>query len=300
MVEPSVDGNVYIGPAGWSYPDWKGIVYEKSQSSHVAGLTVISSLFDLVEINVTFYRPITATLCTHWLSTIRTNPRFVFTVKAPRLLTHERGEQPDASCAQQFRESLAPLIESHRLGAVLLQFPWSFIRSRLHRAYLSRLTDLFSELPLCIEMRHDSWIHPEFFKGLTERKIAFCAIDQPLLHSCIRTFVKITAPFAYIRLHGRNREHWFKEGSSRDQRYDYLYTREELAPWIEKIIGLRREVQDLFVVTNNHYRGQAVVNALELQAALGLKRGPVPHCLLNTYPHLKEMADDTLCPPSLF
>ncbi len=92
---------------------------------------------------------------------------------------------------------------------------------------------------------------------------------------------------AYARLHGRNAEHWFRAESGRNDRYNYLYKGAELDEWVEKVRNMKKQVNDLFMITNNHYRGQAVVNALEMQSALGiLPQNPAPW-LVDYYEQLK-------------
>jgi len=273
----------HIGTAGWSYPDWKGIVYPPSGVRGNQNLAALSRLVDAVEINVTFYRPVSPGMVHSWLKAVVPRPAFKFTAKAPSLLTHTRSAVPDKKVACTFSDSMRPLRESGKLGALLFQFPWSFKRTRENRSYLSQLLDLFEELPLCVEVRHSSWDHPDFFRGLSERKVAFCNIDQPLLDACIAPSARVTADFGYVRLHGRNTAQWFDGTAGRDGRYNYLYTQEELAEWVERILVLGKKVNDLYVITNNHYRGQSVVNALEIQQALDLPARPVPETLRFLY-----------------
>ena len=277
---------VYVGPAGWHYDDWKGIVYSEPMSRQAKPLALICRLFDMVEINVTFYRAINPRLCVGWLEQTAANPRFLFSAKVPGALTHERGVHPDGEGARTFRSSVEPLRDAGKLGAILAQFPWSFRRTAVNRTYLVRLVDLFQDMPLVVEMRHRSWDCPELLEGLRARGVAFCNMDQPGLEDCLGPTAYVTAPFAYVRLHGRNQAHWFRAGSGRNARYDYLYSLEELKPWIEKILAMGQQVNRLFVVTNNHYRGQAVVNALEIQKSLGVLRGALPESLRYCYPRL--------------
>ncbi|MCC6145401.1 MAG: DUF72 domain-containing protein, partial [Candidatus Hydrogenedentes bacterium] len=103
---------------------------------------------------------------------------------------------------------------------------------------------------------------------------------------------KITARAGYIRLHGRNVENWFRETASRDERYDYLYNEEELQPWVDKIRRMRDRVKELYVVTNNHYRGQAIVNALELARAVNGTVFELPDHLVAAYPRLAGAAPE--------
>ena len=283
---------IHIGTAGWDYADWKGIVYPETMTGLTKPLALLSCWFDMVEINVTYYRPIEARQCVSWLMQTAANPRFMFSAKLPAALTHERCAKPDSTVIATFRESITPLHEAGRLGAMLAQFPWSFKRTPANRQYLAHLADSLEGMPLTVEVRHDSWNHPDFLAGLAARGIACCNIDQPALNSCLEPAAQVTAPFGYIRLHGRNKEHWFNKESGRNARYDYLYTRDELTPWIERIKNMREKVNRLFVVTNNHYRGQAVVNALEIQASLGVKKATPPETLKHLYPVMKNIFVD--------
>lgn len=288
------ESTVRIGPAGWAYDDWKGIVYPPQMPRGQHPLTLLCTLFDCVEINVTFYRPPNAAHCVSWLRKIEPNPAFRFTAKLWERFTHQRDSWPAPHEVRAAVAGLEPLRDAGRLGAVLAQFPWSFRRTPEHRDWLLRVTDAFSDWPLAVEMRHASWDCPAFFEGLRNRNVAFCNIDQPLLHDCLAPSEHVTAPFGYVRLHGRNREHWFQEGAGRNARYDYLYRPDELAPWLEKVRAMLKRVRDLYIVTNNHFHGQAVANAVELQAALGVLKAPLPATLAARYPRLQALPRNVL------
>jgi uncharacterized protein YecE (DUF72 family) len=143
-----------IGPAGWSYKDWWGIVYPARKPRGFSELTYLAEYFDTVEINVTFYRPIPAKTAAAWLDKTKAYPRFRFTAKLWRGFTHER----DATAAheQEFKDGFAPMLEQDKLGALLLQFPWSFRNTPENRDYLSRLNERFAEFPRVLEVRHGS------------------------------------------------------------------------------------------------------------------------------------------------
>ncbi len=289
-VETPPGAAIYVGTAGWQYEDWKGVVYPDRLSRETHPLSLLCRWVDLVEINVSFYRPITARQCASWLEKTAANPRFTFTAKLSATVTHE--QRLDAAVVKAYVESLKPLSDAGRLGAVLAQFPWSFKRTPDNRRYLADVIEAFSALPLAIEVRHVSWAHPAVFAGLRERGVAFCTIDQPDLEACLAPMDIVTAPKAYVRLHGRNSRHWFNQAAGRNDRYDYLYSNGELAPWIARILSFSRQVNDLYVITNNHYRGQAMVNALEIQASLGLLRETLPEHLCIAYPQLRDLKVD--------
>ena len=277
---------IHVGPAGWSYEDWKGIVYPTRMPRSLHPLTFLCQYFDAMEINSSFYYPANPKHAESWVKKVEANPAFLFTAKLWERFSHQRTSWPSETEVRQFREGLQPLFDAGRLGAVLVQFPWSYRRTPENRQWLARIVETFPEYPLVVELRHETWNVPEVYTGLAERGIAFCNIDQPLFAHSIAPSAQVTAPVGYIRLHGRNYGNWFREEAGRDDRYDYLYSEEELKPWLEKLEGMRPLVNDLFVITNNHYRGQAVVNALEIQAAIGREIPPLPAGLVAAYPRL--------------
>jgi uncharacterized protein YecE (DUF72 family) len=136
-----------------------------------------------------------------------------------------------------------------------------------------------------LEVRHATWNVPEFFAELMERGIGFVNIDQPLFSNSIEPSAVATSHVGYVRVHGRNYKDWFRENAGRDARYDYLYPPKELKPWAERTRELAEEpaTEDVFVVTNNHYRGKAVANALMLQSMVEGKPKPAPPTLLAEY-----------------
>lgn len=286
-------GQVRVGPAGWSYEDWKGIVYPDSMPRSAHPVEYLSAYFDTIEINSTFYHPPSPKHCATWAAKSSGNPRFKFTAKLWRRFTHERDAWPDETEVRSFLDGVAPLAEAGRLGAVLVQFPWSFKRTPEERTWLARVLDAFSSLPLVLEVRHASWNRPEVFDGLAQRGVAFCNIDQPLFSNSIGPSAQVTAPVGYVRLHGRNAADWFREDAGRDERYDYLYERDELEEWIRKIERIRAAVDEAYVITNNHYRGQAVVNAFELMKGLGTPVETIPLSLTRIYPRLDALARAT-------
>lgn len=283
-------GIVRVGPAGWSYDDWKGVVYPQPMPNKMHPLELLSQWFDTIEINSSFYRPMQARFADRWIQAVAGNPQFRFTAKLWRRFTHENTDALDSGDVAAFNDGARPLDESGLLGALLIQFPWSFKRTPGNRRWLETLTGAFEQYPLVVEVRHNSWNRQEVFDGLAARGIALCNIDQPLFRDSIGPDERVTAPLAYVRLHGRNYDDWFREDADRDERYDYLYSPEELAPWIDRLRAIRNKAGEVYAVTNNHYRGQAVVNALEIQAALGGRNVSIPGHLLEHYPRLAELA----------
>jgi uncharacterized protein YecE (DUF72 family) len=282
---------IRVGPAGWSYEDWAGIVYPLKKGSKFDPLAYLAEFFDVVELNNTFYRPPTPQMGRSWVKRVQSNPHFRFTAKLYRNFTHEREALTEGDEAL-FKSGLAPLLENQRLGALLLQFPYSFHQTEENLGYLKALAEKFKEYPLVLEVRHASWDRSSAFKFLRENGIGFCNIDQPQVSYSLGATKKVTSRVGYLRLHGRNVKEWFREGAGRDARYDYLYNEFELFELAERIRQISRETEEVYVITNNHYHGKAVCNALELKAKLGEKPLKIPEVLLQHYPQLQEIQEE--------
>jgi uncharacterized protein YecE (DUF72 family) len=287
MEKPSA-GKILVGPAGWSYADWEGIVYPRSKPRGFHPAAYLAQFFDTIEINTSFYNPLRAEVARSWVDKVEFNPSFRFTAKLWKGFTHERSASLQDEKA--VKKGLEPLVADHRLGGLLLQFPWSFKNTRENHEYLSGLFLQFMEYPLVVEVRHDSWNQPEIFDWLRAQGVGFCNIDQPVIGRSLAPSEQVTMPIGYVRLHGRNYEHWFTSNERAEERYNYLYSLEELKPWAERVANIARTAEVVFVVTNNHYQGKAIANALQLISILRGRRVPVPESLPAHYPQLTEIA----------
>jgi uncharacterized protein YecE (DUF72 family) len=286
----SMARRIRFGPAGWDYPDWAGIVYPKPKPKNFDPLRFVSAYFDTVEINSTFYRPAAPKTAKQWAERVRDQREFRFALKLYKRFTHERSTAFTREEVDEVRSGISPLAEAGRLGAVLLQFPWSFRNDDANREWLRDVTRAFREYPLVVEVRHASWNEPGFYAELLERGLGIVNIDQPLFHDSIRPSARATSAIGYVRVHGRNYRDWFRKTAGRDERYDYLYTAKELEPWAERTRELAKDplVHDVYVVNNNHFRGQAVANAAMLQSQVEGERVRVPETLFETYRKVLE------------
>ena len=281
-----------IGPAGWSYKDWEGIVYPAPKPRDFDPLTYLAGYFDAVEVNATFYRPTTASAAQAWVDRAaageRARDRFRFTAKLWQRFTHERDAAFTPADVDAVRRGFDVLADAGRLGAVLVQFPWSFKRDDAAREWLDDVTRAFGAdgagYPLVLEVRHASWNVPAFYQGLAERGVGFVNVDQPLFAKSLGPSATATAPVGYVRLHGRNYEDWWRSDAGVEARYDYLYTAAELAPWAERARAVAAVAPETFVVTNNHYRGQAVTNAVMLEAMVTGAPAAAPPGVVAAYP----------------
>ena len=269
---------ILVGSAGWSYKDWAGIVYPDPLPKGFDELAYLAQFVDCIEINSSFYRPPTPRMTESWAR--RTPDRFVFTAKAWERFTHER-EPFSPADVRLYQEGIAPLLAAGTLEALLLQYPWSFQDTPAARERLRRAADaLRGWAPLVVELRHASWLRDlDFLRGL---KLNFCNIDQPKSSTSLTGTRIVTGPVAYVRFHGRNAKAWFSKGADRDQKYDYLYSREELREWEEAIREI--EAEKLFLILNNHFQGKGMTNAFMLMRALGKELAPPPDTLRAKYP----------------
>jgi uncharacterized protein YecE (DUF72 family) len=289
---------IRVGTAGWSYEDWNGVVYPARAPKGFDRLAFQANLFDASEINSTFYRVPAPRQTRDWARRVSFNPRFSFTAKLWRGFTHER-DAGDAD-AEAFLAAMAPLAEEGRLGAVLVQFPISFHGGAGNRGRLDALLKRFESLPLAVEFRGREWDGKETHDVLARHGAAFVNIDQPPLEGNLLGTEHATSHLAYFRFHGRNAAKWFGPDTSNEERYNYLYRAEELAPWAARI--RKAKASNAFAILNNHFRGQAVANALELQHDLTGAIPAVPETLREAYPALRAVtqASDLPGQQSLF
>jgi uncharacterized protein YecE (DUF72 family) len=279
---------IRFGPAGWSYDDWNGIVYPAHRPHGFHEAEYLANYFDTIEVNTTFYHPPRAEVTWGWVRQVRHNPNFRFTVKLWQRFTHER----TASRADEriFKESIEPLHGSGLLGELLMQFPWSFRNNRANREYIGGLVMQFMEFPLVLEVRHESWNNPDIYRMLHDLGVGFCNIDQPVIGRSIGPSERSTSPVGYVRLHGRNYEHWFTSSEHPEERYDYFYNMGELEGWAERVRHVAELGEATYVITNNHFRGKGVANALQLIGIVRKQLVPIPPILIREYPALEGSA----------
>ena len=274
-----------FGPAGWLYKDWEGIVYPREKPKGFDPLRYIADFFDTVEINSSFYGPPLPKTTTSWVQRVKDHRRFRFTAKLWKRFTHERDKAWTRTEVDQVRKGFDVMMDAEKLGAVLMQFPWSFKRTEESREWLGDVVRTFRAYPLVVEVRHTSWLAPEFLATLEEEGVGFVNIDQPLYHDSIGPSKLVTSHVGYVRVHGRNYKEWFRDKATVEQRYNYLYKAEELEPWVERAKEMAESpgTREVYVITNNHYKGKAVANALMMKSMLTGERVPAPSGVIDSY-----------------
>jgi uncharacterized protein YecE (DUF72 family) len=292
---------IRVGTAGWSYKDWEGIFYPAGMARRKQHpLDYIARTFDTVEINTSFYGHIKPELAKVWARRVAVNPNFRFTAKLHRSFTHSplavmeptsaASIRPNEEDERLARQGFDALTSTGKFGALLIQFPVSFKNTSLNREYLDELLRQWIEYPRVVEVRHSSWDNAETLSQFEQRQVSFCNIDQPVIGRSIAATEHVTAPVAYVRLHGRNYDQWF-DADNRNDRYNYLYSEPELIAWKEKIQRIAQHAEVTYVVANNHFEAKAGVNGLQLKHMLSGQRVRAPEALIQHYPALKQIAD---------
>jgi uncharacterized protein YecE (DUF72 family) len=247
-------GEILLGTSGWDYPEWVGPVYPPK--GKIDRLRYYTGLFPIVEVDMTFYRLPAPSLAASWA---RRTPRgFRFAAKFPQTITHERRLVGTGEELQKFLAVLEPLRDAGKLAAALLQLPPSLpFEPATVRAFYETLPP---GLPVAVEFREASWLAPESIALLREFGLAFVVVDEPHLP----TRLEITAPFSYVRWHGRGAPVW----------YDYRYTPEQLADWVPRVRALAEQVPYVYGFFNNHFHGGAAANGLSFAEMLSLPPAP--------------------------
>ena len=295
--------NLRIGTSGWNYPagggTWKGIFYPPGVKGE-RELAYYAEHFDTVEVNTTFYGQPKASVAQSWVD--RTPPGFEFSLKLYRKLTH--ADIPgvpwlDDNLIDEYRRGIDPLASAGRIGALLAQFPASFKQTPESQGYLDALLARFRNYPVAVELRHRSWSDDfgSTISLLNSHGAALAQIDEPKFKLSIRqNQLPNISGFYYMRLHGRNAQQWWKHDKSED-RYNYLYSADELKPVSETADAARRLVRKFYLYFNNHFASKAVVNAVMIKSQLGEPvTGTYPKAFVERYPETASIVSTEAAP----
>ena len=252
---------IIIGTAGYSYDDWIGPVYPEDIDKKDL-LAFYAREFKMTEINFTYYQMPNKFIFYHMQQ--KTPDDFIFIVKAHQSMTHKIDRDVPF---KQFQEACSPLVEAHKFGGILAQFPPGFQNEEKSREYLKRFRDAYADQPIFVEFRHDSWLKEPIFEFLKRNQLSFVSVDQPQLPGLLPPILRATTDTAYVRFHGRNSAKWHKHDHAYE-RYNYLYSLEELNDWAKRIETLEKQLTRIYVSMNNHFQGKAVFNARQLSLML--------------------------------
>lgn len=251
-------GETLIATSGYSYDDWRGVFYPAALPKDEF-LRYYALFFPFVELNFSYYAmPRASSLAA---MAARTPSGFLFSIKAHKSLTHEPGTfwRDDAA---SFSKAVGALADSGRLAAVLVQLPFRFHHTPENRSYLAALLGTLAPLPLVVEFRNDEWRTERVYDELDRRGVGVAMVDRPELPGLPPMDERVTGDLAYLRFHGRNADAWWPGDAT--SRYDYLYSKEELAGALPRLKRMAKKAK-LLVAFNNHARGNAVRNAGELK-----------------------------------
>jgi uncharacterized protein YecE (DUF72 family) len=197
--------------------------------------------------------------------------------------------KPNQADLDEFRRGIDPLASAGKLGALLAQFPPSFKDTPTSRDYLAGLLTALAGYQVAVELRHRSWSDRvgETLALLNRFQAAWVQIDEPKFKFSIRqNYLPNVEGFYYMRLHGRNVEQWWRHAKAED-RYDYLYSADELREFSGTADAARRLVKKLYLYTNNHFSAKSVANAAMIKQQLGEPlEGEYPPEFLERYPEL--------------
>jgi uncharacterized protein YecE (DUF72 family) len=311
-----------IGTSGWNYPrgrgTWNGVFYPpaRGRAKGFDELSFYAEHFNTVEVNTTFYGQPRAEVSRDWGR--RTPPGFEFSVKLYQKFTHphmyaERlrpllpgGDddaarrdaiaalgRPAAADIDEFKLGIDPLLTAGKLGPLLAQFPASFKNGESEREYLMALLEEFKGYRVAVELRHSSWSDSiaETLGMLNAFGAAWAQIDEPKFRFSIRqNLLPNVTGFYYMRLHGRNAANWWKHDAPED-RYDYLYSQEELQPFVGALDAAGQLVKKAYLYTNNHFSAQGIANAVMIKRQLGQPiEGEYPPEFVARYGEVMEVA----------
>lgn len=273
--------NLFIGCSGWNYGDtpdkggWLGVFYP---DKHTRKLNYYSQFFDTVEMDSTFYKKfylnmtkglfIGLTKATITNSSSSSTDKFKFSLKIPEIITHEKRLDVNKVViddVKEFLDKISPLKDSKKLGAIIFQMPPSFTIKEFSKTeeFFNILTSTpeLADNDYAVEFRNPTWNTEGSFEMLQHYNIASVLTDSPVKENL--GFLSdenniVSKKIAVIRMHGRNisRDHYW---------YDYLYSEDELKPWVNKVKRIKEQVESVYVYFNNHYSGKAIVNALQFK-----------------------------------
>lgn len=265
-------GELLLGCSGWNYGDtpdkggWVGIFYPDRNTKR---LRYYSQFFDTAEMDSIFYEKFYSHMTKGtFIGMVKaTSENFQFSVKVPEIITHRKRLEVGKGAITDFEiflDKTSPLKNSDKLGAILLQLPPSFTVNDFKNieGFLDKLP---SGYHYAVEFRHPSWKTEGPWDMLKHYNIAAVMTDSPAKENLefLSEVTVTSADHSFIRFHGRNTKgHYW---------YDYLYSKEELRPWVEKIEEVKKQTKVLRAYFNNHYGGAAVINALQFKEMLGNK-----------------------------
>jgi uncharacterized protein YecE (DUF72 family) len=245
--------------------------YPRGVSTPKARLAYYSERFDTVEVDSPFYHLPDPAVTGRWAQ--RTPPEFLFHVKAHKSMTgHEEADQERAF--GEFRASVEPLELSGKLRSVLVQYHPRVVKSLEAKEELARVRPLLDPLVPLVEFRHRSWLEDDeradTLGFLEANGLAYVSVDAPPTRASnvLPPVAAATNRVAYVRFHGRNVKTWNIKAEKSSERFNWMYTAEELSEWVEKLQSLAENADEVYAMFNNNRDDFAPRSAVLLRGLL--------------------------------
>ena len=257
-----------MGTGGYSNKDWLGLLYPPG-TKPATFLNIYSQHFNAVELNSSFYAVPGIKAFQGMVE--KSGARVRFAVKVHQSVTHSRDADDDTYA--RLTESVEPLREVGMLGPFLVQFPYSFHRTKENRIYLKDLVDRLAGERLAVEFRNQAWHVDDVLAAFEQLGLSYVSVDYPQVGGMPEPKLHLTSDTAYIRMHGRNETTWYG-GKTAAERHDYAYDRAELLEWVMQIKAYEESLSQVYVMLQNTTKGHALGNIKtlrELFAEVGIQ-----------------------------
>lgn len=250
---------ICVGTSGYSYQDWVGTWYPAGTADRDM-LRLYAEHFKTVELNYTYYRMPSARTVE---AIVKKFPEgFRLFVKANSETTHKQNRE----AAEAFKQGIAPAREAGVLAGILAQFPYSFKNEPPSRDYLKELAEDFEGYDPVVEFRNRGWSKMSTLDLLRKLGLGFCCVDEPDGLGLMPPVAEATTNTGYVRFHSRDKSKWYEGGGK--ERYNYLYSAEEIAEWTPRVKKLDDITDAVYVFFNNCHAGHAAVNAEQFRGML--------------------------------
>lgn len=271
MAASSNDSPIWLGTCSWSTEDWRGTIYgvDTAKADFIAEY---ARVFATVEVDATFYGVPRASTLNAWRE--KTPAGFVFSAKAPKVITHEKFLEDCADDLALFLDAMGRL--GDRRGPLVFQFPYFAKRTGVRENdFLTRLRPFLAGLPkgefqFAVEVRNKAWLKKPLFEVLAENGVTLAFIDHPWMHGPAKLAAlegALTGKFAYIRWLG---DRYGIEKITKSWDKPVVDRRRDLQAWIPLIKQIVDAQMPLYGYVNNHYSGHAPADAAMLREELGL------------------------------
>jgi uncharacterized protein YecE (DUF72 family) len=257
-------GNILIGTCGYYYPkEWKDVFYPP-RTRNDDMISFYAEHFNTVELDFSFFNIPLSKNTERMVE--KTNKKVMFSIKGHQSFTHHIEVSEWRNQVKEYQQGIMPFLTHNVLSSVLLQFPQIFHYEKDTRIFLDNLLEKFTDFPVVVEFRHDSWLNDRVYEGLDKRGVGLCMVDLPELNKLPKFVPIITGGMAYMRFHGRNKKNWHTGNNT--TRYEYDYSDEELLAYKDILYDISQRSKVLQIFFNNHAKGNAPINAKKMMTIL--------------------------------